>query len=120
VKNPQLAWIVVSVLCSSVAHFALKVGALRLELSRGTAYALAEVVMNGWLIVGAMLHILALTLWVVGLRHIELSVAYPFVALGVVLVSFLSYTFLREELGATRIFGMLLIASGVMIVARTQ
>jgi multidrug transporter EmrE-like cation transporter len=74
---------------------------------------------NGWLIVGVILHALALALWVVGLKHVELSVAYPFIALGLVLVSLLSWMFLSEGLGAARLMGMLLIASGVALIART-
>jgi len=118
-KNGYLAWIVASVLCSSIAHFALKQGALRLNLGGGPASALLRLGTNGWLISGAMLHALALALWVVGLRHVELSVAYPFIALGFVLVSLLSWLFLNEALGAARVTGMMLIASGVVLIART-
>ena len=61
----------------------------------------------------------ALTLWVVGLRRVDLSVAYPFIALGLVFVSLLSWAFLREGVGPARVMGMLLISSGVALIART-
>jgi multidrug transporter EmrE-like cation transporter len=118
-KNAYLVWIVASVLCSSIAHFALKLGALRMDLNGGLASLVLRFGANRWLIFGAVLHALALSLWVVGLKHVELSVAYPFIALGLVLVSFLAYVFLNEALGAVRLVGMLLVAFGVVLIART-
>ena len=118
-KSAYLTWILTSVLCSSIAHFALKLGALRLNLGGGAADVILRLGTNGWLILGGMLHALALALWVIGLKHVELSVAYPFIALGFVLVSLLSWLFLSEALSAARLIGMLLIASGVVLIART-
>jgi multidrug transporter EmrE-like cation transporter len=119
VKNPSLVWIIVSVLCSSLAHFALKQGALRLNLSGGgPADILLRLSTNGWLLIGCALHVLALALWIVGLKSVPLSVAYPFIALGFVLVSLLSWLFLNETVGVATVLGMVLIASGVALIAR--
>lgn len=98
---------------------ALKLGALRLNLSDRSANLASGFSINGWLILGSVLHVLALILWVIGLRRVELSVAYPFVALGLVLVSLLSFLFLREVASPTRLIGMVLISSGVLIIARS-
>jgi multidrug transporter EmrE-like cation transporter len=118
-KNAYIGWILASVLCSSIAHFALKLGALRLNLGGGATSAVLRLGTNGWLMFGATLHALALALWVVGLKHVALSVAYPFIALGLVLVSLLSWMFLNEALGTARLMGILLIASGVVTIAKT-
>jgi multidrug transporter EmrE-like cation transporter len=119
VKTAHLAWIVISVMCSSLAHLALKLGAMRLDFSAGLADVILRLATNGWLIVGATLHVFALALWVVGLRHVELTVAYPFIALGFILVSLLSWMFLSETVSVTRLMGMLLIGAGVVLIART-
>jgi drug/metabolite transporter (DMT)-like permease len=118
-RKLSIYWIVASVLCSSIAHFALKLGALRLDLDAVRANVVSSLGRNGWLLFGATLHAAALALWVVGLKHVELSVAYPFIALGVVLVTFLSCLFLNETLGAQRLMGMLLVCAGVFFIART-
>ena len=118
-KNTPLAWILASVLCSSLAHFALKLGALRLNLDGEPRGLVPGIHINGWLVTGGGLHVIALALWVVGLKRIELSVAYPFIALGLVFVSLLSWMFLKEMVGPVRILGMLLISSGVVLIART-
>jgi len=118
-KNAYLTWIIASVLCSSVAHFALKLGAVRLNTSGDLINMIVRVSTNSWLVLGAILHAVALALWVIGLKRVELSVAYPFIALGFVLVSVLSWAFLGETLDAARVVGIILIASGVMVIART-
>src|SRR5690349_21035651 len=109
-KNTPLIWIISSVLCSTVGHFVLKVGALRLNLNEMTS----NFYINRWLMLGGAFHLTALVLWIVGLRRVDLTVAYPFIALGLVLVSLLSWMFLREGLGPARVIGMLLIGSGVV------
>jgi len=70
-----------------------------------------------WLLAGICLHVTALALWVMGLRQVELSVAYPFIALGLVLVTLLSWRVLGEPLAATHWVGMGLITAGVLVVA---
>jgi len=117
-KNAYLTWIVASVLCSSFAHFSLKLGALRLNAGGGLVNMIVRLSTNGWLILGAALHAIALTLWVIGLKRVELSVAYPFIALGFALVSLLSWAFLGETFDTARLVGILLIATGVMVIAR--
>lgn len=117
--RPSITWIILSVLCSVSGHFALKVGALRLNLVDRSANLLTGVGINRWLFLGTALHGLALILWTIGLRRVELSVAYPFVALGLVLASLLSCLFLKEAMNPTRLVGMLLISSGVILIARS-
>jgi len=119
VKNSPLLWILASVLCSSLAHFALKLGALRLNVDDVSGGMFAGFPINRCLLLGGGLHAIALGLWVVGLRYVELSVAYPFIALGLVFVSLLSWMFLQEMVGPVRLVGMLLISSGVVLIART-
>ena len=118
-KNANLAWIIGSVLCSSLAHFFLKLGAVSLESNASPTEAAWHLGLNRWLVLGGALHAAALVLWVIGLKRVELSIAYPFIALGFVLVSLLSWMFLNETLGVTRLVGMLLIAFGVVVIART-
>lgn len=112
-------WLLASVLLSSVAHLALKIGALRLGSGGDFLAVTSRLAANGWLMIGVTLHVLALALWVTGLRHIPLTVAYPIIALGFVFVSLLSWMFLNEHLGAVRVTGMILITSGVVLIART-
>jgi multidrug transporter EmrE-like cation transporter len=117
-KNGPLVWILASVLCSSLAHFALKLGALRLNVGVGRA-SIAGIGINGWLVLGGTLHAVALVFWVAGLRQVDLSVAYPFIALGFIFVALLSWLFLQEVMTAPRLMAMVLIGAGVVLIART-
>lgn len=114
-----MGWLLASVCCSALAHLSLKAGAVQLTIPSPAREMFIAVATNRWLLIGAALHAVALALWVVGLRSIELSVAYPFIALGFVLVAFLSYLFLGEAIGVARLGGMLLIVAGVLLIARS-
>lgn len=115
--RPGIAWLLASVCCSSLGHLSLKLAALALRRPAGLWDLVGTAARSPWLLTGICLHVLALTLWVMGLRHVELSVAYPFIALGLVLVTLLSWSVLGEPLVATHWVGMGLIAAGVLVVA---
>ncbi len=58
--------------------------------------------------------------WLVVLSRTELSFAYPMIALGYVLVFFLSWWFFQEQVTWVRIVGLFLICFGVVLVAITK
>ena len=114
-----LPFILSSVLCSSLAHVSLKLAAPRFGFDGTAGEVLLRLLGNGWLVAGVGLHATALVLWTLGLKRAELSYAYPFIALGFVLVALLSWSVFHESLSPTRLVGLALIVTGVLIVART-
>ena len=114
-----LPLILTSVLCSSLAHVSLKLAAPRFVLSGAPLEVMLRMLSNGWLLVGVGLHATALVLWTLGLRRAELSFAYPFIALGFVLVALLSWAVFDESLAPMRLAGLALIVCGVLVVARS-
>ena len=117
--RPGIAWLLTSVCCSSLGHLSLKLAARTLQEAAGLGMA-AAAARSPWLLAGICLHVLALGLWVMGLRQVELSIAYPFIALGLVLVTLLSWSVLGEPLVATHWVGMGLITAGVLVIAAHQ
>lgn len=115
--KPGMTWLLASVCCSSLGHLSLKLAARNLGQPAGLLGLVGAATRSPWLLVGICLHVTALALWVMGLRHVELSVAYPFIALGLVLVTLLSWSVLGEPLVATHWVGMGLITAGVLVVA---
>ncbi|MHB8814122.1 MAG: EamA family transporter [Steroidobacteraceae bacterium] len=115
--RPGISWLLASVCCSSLGHLSLKLAARTLQQAAGLMGMVGNAVRSPWLLTGICLHVTALALWVMGLRQVELSVAYPFIALGLVLVTLLSWTVLGEPLVATHWVGMGLITAGVLVVA---
>lgn len=56
--------------------------------------------------------------YLMALSKLELSVAYPMVGVGYILVMLISWLFLREQVSAVRWLGALLIFAGVWLVGR--
>ena len=113
--------LVASVSMSSLAHFFLKLGAIRIRWDRSATFLTNVGSIAGiptlWL--GVALHGCALIIWVYALSTMELGFAYPFLALGYALILVLSIVFLGESWNLMRIGGMALIVTGVILVART-
>jgi drug/metabolite transporter (DMT)-like permease len=107
--------ILLSVLCSSLAHTLLKIGMSATTKDAGSAIELLRATfLNPFVVSGVALHVFALLTWLYALRRADLSYAYPFIALGFVLVMAISHYALHEEVSAGRIAGAGLIVVGVL------
>jgi multidrug transporter EmrE-like cation transporter len=58
-------------------------------------------------------------LWLFVLARIDVTLAYPFVGLGFILIMFFGFAILGEQLGTARIAGTLLITTGVVLLANS-
>lgn len=65
---------------------------------------------------GLALYGISTILWLMALKRLELSLAYPFVAVGIVLTSIAGTLLFHEYLSATRLGGIALICLGVSLV----
>jgi multidrug transporter EmrE-like cation transporter len=57
-------------------------------------------------------------LWLLALREVPLTIAYPFMGLTLVLVELLGVFVLGETLGAAKLAGMALVCAGLVLLAR--
>lgn len=73
--------------------------------------------LSPWVISGLAAAFLASVCWMLALTKLELSRAYPFTALSLVLVVFASALFFGETLNAGKVAGATLIVAGVFVVA---
>jgi len=114
--------ILLSILMSSTAHVVLKKGmmthALIAEKPDGIISLIWTVGTNPWVLGGMFLHVSALVVWLWALSKVDISFAYPFLALGYVLVSAMAWLWLGEELTLMRLRGMLIIILGVLVLAK--
>ncbi len=113
--------LVASVTLSSLGHFLLKIGASKIRWIVGNPFAtnIGSVLGSPTLWAGVCFHGGALVLWVFALARMDLGYAYPFLALGYVLVFLLSILVLGEPWSAARVGWMALIIAGVVLIART-
>ena len=108
----EILALIFSVIASSSAHMMLKAGAS--ELKNISLITL----LNGWLIGGIFLHVIALVLWVFALRNTDITKAYPFLALGYIFVAIGGAVFFGEKLTVMNMLGMMIICFGLFLVLK--
>ena len=86
---------------------------------RGIAGAACQALTNPRLIAGTMMLAVFYFLWLAVLSWEDLSVALPMQALNYVLVGFLAQFFLGEDVSAMRWGGIILVSTGVVLIARS-
>ncbi|MDE6125722.1 MAG: EamA family transporter [Muribaculaceae bacterium] len=107
-----------SIMLGSVAQLLLKMsvsgGSFSLSLP-----ALCRLVLDWRFAGGALCYLLSLLFWLGVLSRLELSKAYPMVALGYVFAFVLGWMVLDEPLKPLRILGLVLISMGVIVISRS-
>ncbi|MDF2568451.1 MAG: arnF [Sporomusa sp.] len=108
--------ILLSVLIGAVGQVAFKYGATHIP---DTGTFLEKAVAAWPITAGLALYGVSTLLWIYALRTVELSFAYPLISLGYVLVFIASYFLFHETIGPLRIGGLVLILSGIVLVAKS-
>jgi multidrug transporter EmrE-like cation transporter len=116
--------ILTSVSLSALAQICLKLGMSGEEVQRALAdgsrlRAAGTVAGSPFVFLGLLLYAVGAVVWLLVLARLDVSVAYPFVGIGFVITMLLGFLVLGEPVGALRLAGTLLVAVGVVLVART-
>jgi drug/metabolite transporter (DMT)-like permease len=119
-----LLLIIASVCCSAVAQLLLKLGMSQPSVAQaiggGAIAAIAgSVATNVWVLGGLSLYFFGAVVWLFVLARLDLSVAYPFVGLGFIVTMLLGKLVMGDVISATRLAGTLLVAGGVVLIARS-
>jgi multidrug transporter EmrE-like cation transporter len=121
----NLILILVSVCLAGTAQVTLKIGVDRVtktgnggHVALGTSgfkeLATSPVVWGGLMLFGV-----SAVIWIFALSRVDLSFAYPFAALGYVIIVLASFTVLHESVPPLRWAGVALIIAGILLVARS-
>jgi len=90
-----------------------------LALSGGDLFGqLISIFTNGWVLGGIAMIGSQMLLWFWVLANFDLSRAYPLISMSYIFALILSMVILKENPGATRIIGTVLIIAGVALVAK--
>jgi multidrug transporter EmrE-like cation transporter len=118
----NISIILLSILMSSTAHIFLKKGmmihATNTIKSDGMLSLVWTVGTNPWVLGGMFLHVSALVVWLWALSKVDIGFAYPFLALGYVLVMVMAWFWLGEELNPIKTLGMGIIIVGILVLSR--
>ena len=110
----------VSIFLGAIAQYFLKLGMINFNNSKQGEFfeILKALIFNCPLFVGLVCYGLSMFFWLYVLSKIELSRAYPLVSLGYIVTLLLGYFLLNEALTFSKIFGVMLIISGVVFISR--
>jgi drug/metabolite transporter (DMT)-like permease len=121
---PVLSVAMLSIALTAVAQVALKTGLSgpRIQQALGNqewqALFLAAVTSRPMLL-GVLLYGTSTLLWFYALARADLSYLYPMIGLGLIFTTIVAATWLGETVSLVRWAGVVLIASGVVLVARS-
>lgn len=88
------------------------------ERLRDKVLFMARAYTDPWILSGFGVAFLASVAWSITLTKFELSFAYPFTSLSFIVVFFLSIFLFREPFSVYRLLGIVLIMSGLVMLAR--
>ncbi len=112
-----LGVLLIAILLGACGQIALKTGLNRLGVRPAPLVVLRSIFLQWQVTAGFLCYALSSLLYLLALSRLELSYAYPMVALSYVVVSVLSWKFLGENVPLMRMIGLAAICAGVIIVA---
>jgi len=80
----------------------------------------ASMLTDPYIILSILLTLLSGLSWMIAMTKFDLSYAYPFTALGYVLILICSTLLFQESLTVPKLLGVLFIVAGIFIVSRSQ
>ena len=100
-------------LSSTIGSF----GALFLKMGADrAAFTVADILLNRMLMLGILFYLVSSLVFIFALTRGELSVLFPIVSFGYVLIALHSKVFLKERIGPYKLAGIGLIILGIVII----
>ena len=122
-RRMTIGLILVSVTLAAVAQVTLKAGMNHVTDASGGQLALngdslKQIASQVWVWAGLAIFAVSAVLWLFALSRANLSFAYPFAALGYVIIVIASILFLDEHVQPITWVGVVLIISGIVLIAQ--
>jgi multidrug transporter EmrE-like cation transporter len=125
-KSVLILFIVLSVLLAATAQLTLKYGVDRVTKHGHSGIVLSEPVHSAarvarepFIWAGLILFAVSAVVWIVVLSRVSLSFAYPFAAITYIVIVLFDRLILKVDVPGLRWAGVLLIATGIILVSRT-
>ena len=116
----NLIFIISSVLLNALAQILLKAGMKQfgnIELKNNIINTSISIALNPYIITGFISYGISIILWLWVLSKVDVSLAYPFQALGYIVVTILAWLIFQEDITLTRIIALIFISIGLIILA---
>lgn len=114
-------WLIALSIATGVAgQTTLKIGVSQSHVAQegaGVWWLITLIVQSPWVWAGLALYGIGAVAWIAVLARLELSYAYPFLALNFVLITLTSRFILGEQVSLARWLGIAVICLGILLVA---
>ena len=113
-------FIISSVLLNALAQILLKAGMKQfgaIDLKNNIINTCISIALNPYIISGFIAYGISIILWLWVLSKVDVSLAYPFQALGYIVVTILAWLIFQEHIGFTRVLALIFISIGLIILA---
>lgn len=112
---------VISVLLAITGQMLMKKGMMAFGTFPAShlLFKIVPMILNPWVFFGFACFGLSSLFWLVVLSRLPLSLVYPMVSLGYVLVAILSLIFFKENVSLIRWAGIATIIAGVILISRS-
>ena len=71
------------------------------------------------ILTGILCYILSVSIWIVALSRVEVSIAYPMLSMGYIIVTIFAWYFLNEQMSFMRLFSLAIIIIGIVMLANS-
>ncbi|MEN6520910.1 MAG: EamA family transporter [Armatimonadota bacterium] len=117
-----LTYIGLCIIFTVIGQLLVKHGVLQVSTSKTMTVGLVNYILrtftNVWVIIGLLSAVVAAVAWTMALSRCQLSFAYPFMGLAIVLVLALSGIVFQEHSTMTRWVGVLIVCLGLFVASR--
>jgi len=115
--------VLICVLLNVGAQLALKqgvetMGTIALNLPNFIP-TITKMITSYWIIIGGVIYVASVFVWLLVLNRVEVSKAYPLISIGYVINAVAAYYLLGEHVTLMRVVGIVIILTGVFVVARS-
>jgi multidrug transporter EmrE-like cation transporter len=122
-KAGEFVLILSGVLLNAAAQLLLKAGARSLAgvefvLGNGTLIA-GRIVQSPAILAGFACYAVSVVVWILALARVEVSIAYPMLSIGYIVNALAAWWLFGENVTLMRVAGMLVIITGVWLVAKS-
>ena len=115
----QIAHLLLNVILLAIGQVLLKIGADRADVVTDMA-SFVRLLSGPVILLALVLYGVTTVLWVYTLQQVPLSRAYPFTALGFVMVPLASFLVLREPVNLSFALGVLFILVGLYFIVQSR
>lgn len=118
----SIPFILIAVIIGVIGQLFLKAGLNALgaiDFSKGLMTSYTKIFLSPLVLLGIFIYLISVVFWLYVLSKVDLSFAYPFLAISYVLIILASQWFLGENVSFLRWTGVLVICFGVFIVSRS-